>query len=731
MGRILGRPAVWIAIAAFAMAPGVVRSATVVGWVLDEHGATPPGAQVVALSADDWRTLASTQTLTGRFVLDVADGSEVYLVAVGSSGDTLGGYRLHGYTLGLERLSVSHGLVTRDIRVRTCHELILEGRRGDGSLLRLADLPPGSAAVDELGEGVVDGLLTIDGDGGRTGLPALCVPVGEAYRLYLRYDLPGAGRLNLPFDRDGSPFAATGQGAEILDLNEALARSQLARLDRLAAAIVAAGGEVPAQLRSDALWHDLQAAAALGPGERGPQLDGVAAEAVVTLESLRLWQADRDAEVHRKGQLDLVVLDAAGAPAPSLTVEYRQLDHDFGFGVFEPFSEGGPEVYDRLEAVGLNAVTAGYFWKQIAPTPGVVDWDYIDTYVGVRELSGGGWRVKGHPLTWFSPLAMPSYLDGLAPGELVQLSADHVFSIVDHYRGTVELWDVANEAAGVAGSGGLTRTEMDGYLAAVFSAARAANPSSRLVLNNHFDPFGHARVDERLAGVEEPFTLSIPAFVRRCLDRGVDFDVIGQQLYNGGAISLPAELGIGSVEGVPTYDLGFIADFLDELAAAGKPIHITEHSVPSSWDDTSELAAAGYWRQPWTEEVQASYMDAVLRLAFGHPAVESITWWNALDRQSLIRHGGLIRPDGSPKPALAVLATRIAGWTSTGAVSTDGAGAARLRGFAGAYELTITVGDTVHRFEARIEERTVAPLTLTVDSLGVRPVRRPGARRTP
>ncbi|MCU0304882.1 MAG: endo-1,4-beta-xylanase [Thermoanaerobaculales bacterium] len=731
MGRITRFSAISIAIAAAAMAPGSVRAATVVGWVLDEHGATPPGAQVVALSAEDWRTLASTQTLTGRFALDVADGSEVYLVAVASSGETLDGYRLHGYTLGLERLSVSHGLVTRDIRVRTCHELILEGRRADGALLRLEDLPPGSAAVDALGEGVVDGLITVDGDNGRTGLPALCVPVGEAYRLYLRYDLPGAGRLNLPFDRDGAPFASTGQGAEILDLNETLARSQLARLDRLAGAIVAAGGEPPQELRSDALWQDLHAASALGPGERGPRLDAVAAEAVVTLESLRLWQADRDAELYRTGRLDLVVLDAAGAPAPGLTVEYRQLGHDFGFGVFEPYAEAGQGVYDRLDQAGLNAVTAGYFWKQISPAPGVVDWDFIDSYVGVSALSGDGWQVKGHPLTWFSPLAMPSYLDGLSPGELAQLSADHVFSIVDHYRGRVDLWDVANEAAGVAGSGGLTRAEMDAYLSAVFSAARAANPSSRLVLNNHFDPFGHARIDERLAGVEAPFTLSIPGFVRRCLDLGVDFDIIGQQLYNGGAISRLAELGIGSVEGVPTYDLGFVSDFLDELAATGRPVHITEHSVPSAWDDTSEQAAAGYWRDRWSEEVQAAYMDAIVRLAFGHPAVHSITWWNALDGQALIRHGGIIRPDGSPKPALGVLADRIAGWTSAGVVATDDAGRARVSGFAGAYELTITVGDTVHRYEAHISERSLARLTVVVDSLGVRPVRRAGGRQAP
>ena len=710
---------------------GTAWSATVAGHVVDENGAHPPAALVLALAADDWRTLASTETFDGAFSLSVPGGSDIYLVSISLSGEDLNGYALHGYTLGLERVAVDQWLVLQDIGIRTCYELILEGRHGDGSLIRLEDLLPGSAAVDGAGEGVIESLQSVDGPGQRLDVPSLCVPVGSDRRLFLRYELPGAGRLNLPFDRDGKFFVATGQGGEIIDLNENLARSQLARLDLLVDEIASGGLEVPERYHSGILWDRLDATSSLGPGDRAAQLDSVAADAVVTLEKLHLWKADRGAMAFRRGRLKVAVRDLDGSPLPGITVDYRQLNHDFSFGVFEPLADAGPVLYDHLMEIGLNFVTAGFFWKEIETPLGEIDWDYIDNRTGVRDLEAEGWRVKGHPLIWFSDLAMPAYVGTLGFAELKQLSVDHVAEIVDHYRGLVSTWDVSNEASGFAGSGGLSRPEMDEYLTSVFSAARSADPAAGLILNNLFDPFGHARIDEHLTGADELFTLSVPAFVRRCLDEGVDFDIVGQQLYNGGAITILDDWGLGPVEGVPTYDLGFIAEYLDDLAAVGKPIHITELSVPSAWDEASESVAAGYWRKPWNEDVQADYLGAFLRLAFGHPSVQAITWWNVLDEGSFIAHGGLVRPDGTSKPALDALAAQIAQWTSSGTVATDGSGEISVRGFAGDYELTFTIGAVEYRFDAHISEQALGQVTLVVDPDSSTSVRRTAGRRSP
>lgn len=731
MSESFKRVVVLVYLGAVVLYGGTGWAATLTGSVFDENGEHPPVSYVLAISTDGGETLASEQAVNGRFVLLLPDGSDIYLVAVNFSGNYLDDYNLHGYTNGTCRLVVGSGLVTHHIHVQTCHELILEGRRLEGDLIRLDELPSGSLAVDGRGEAVVEGLMAIDGFGQSIGAPSLCVPVGEERRLYLRYELPGAGRLNLPFDREGEPFFGAVQGAEIIDLNETLARTQLARLDQLALELAGRGFEIPSEFLSKSLWSRFHEASRLATGPRAEWLDSVTADAVVMLEDLHLWRADHEIHEVRRGRLDVVVRDLTGAPLTDVTVEYRQRSHDFGFGIFEPVSDAGEEVYDLLRSAGLNSVTAGYYWKQIETSPGEIDWELIDNYIGVRELTDDAWRVKGHPLTWFNALAMPEYVEGLSFSELKQVSADHVAEIVDHYRGSVSVWDVSNEASGFAGSGGLNRDEMDEYLGSVFAAARMANPEAMLVLNNHFDPFGHSRIEEGIASGEETFTLSVPAFAQRCVDEGVDFDIVGQQIYNGGAVTRLQELGLGPIQALPSYDLGFVVTFFDRLAGVGKPIHITEHSVPSAWDAISEDSEAGYWRQPWSEEIQAEYMDAFLRLAFAHPAIRSITWWNALDREAVVANGGLIRPDGTPKPALSVLADRIAGWTSRGSATTNDDGEVGVSGFAGDYEVTIAIGDLEHRFEAYITEQTATPLVLTIDPSAVPAVRNSGRRRSP
>jgi len=731
MSEVLKRTVLLGCLGAVALFGSHGWAATLAGSVFDENGENPPVAYVLAISTDSGETLGSNQTVNGRFVLSLPDDSDIYLVAVCFSGQNLDEYTLHGYTVGTSRLDVGSGLLTHHIHVQTCHELILEGRRLDGSLIRVDELPEGSLAVDGQGEAVVEGLMVIDGAGQSIGAPSLCVPVGEERRLYLRYELPGAGRLNLPFDREGAPFVGTAQGAEIIDLNEALARTQLARLDTFAQELADRGFEVPSEYLSAPLWFRFHEASRFSAGPRAERLDAVSADAVRTLEDLHLWRADIDALEVRRGRLDVEIRDLSGSPLSDVVIDYRQISHDFGFGIFEPVADAGHEVYELLRSAGLNSATAGYYWNMIETSPGEIDWELIDYYIGVRELTDDAWRVKGHPLTWFNALAMPGYVDELSFNELKQASVNHVSEIVEHYRGSVSFWDVSNEASGVGGSGGLSRDEMDEYLMAVFAAARTANPEAVLVLNNHFDPFGHSRVEERIGAGEEGFTLSVPAFVRRCLDEGVDFDIIGQQLYNGGAVTRLEELGFGPVQSLPTFDLGFVVEFLDALASVGKPIHITEYSVPSAWDAISENYEVGYWRRPWSEEVQAEYMDAFLRLAFAHPSVHSITWWNALDREAVVTHGGLIRPDKTPKPALGALAERIAGWTTQGSATTNGDGEFSFSGFAGDYELTLTVGDVEHRIEAHITEQVTTPLILDIDPSAAQPVRNSGRRRTP
>ncbi|HHQ49119.1 MAG TPA: hypothetical protein ENK19_09605 [Acidobacteria bacterium] len=700
---------------------------TISGRVTDESGASPPSVWVAATDPATDVVLDSTQSTDGTYALEVPDGQDIALIAIALSGRSLAGYELHEYTDAIARLSAAGDVMHQDLHVRRCREYLLQARRPDGTVHDDNELPPGSFPVDGGGEATAELLWAVDNPVTGARLPSLCVPLGERRTLIFRFDLPGAGLLNLPMTLDGGDFTAEGQGGELVDVNRELALTQLERLEIRMGELAGGGFVVPSELmaRARAARALFEQAEGMAPAVRAGTELQVASEAILTLEGIELAKARWQALISRRGALRVRVMGADGAPVAGIRVSYRQISHDFRFGIFGQLATTGQAVYDRMAQGGLNFVTAGYYWADIEREPGAIDYDYIDHHIGVTDLADRGWRVKGHPLTWLYDLAMPDWLKGVGFAELKRSSVEHVTTLVTHYRDRVHTWDVNNEAANYWATGGLSRPQLDDYLRAVFAAARTADPTAELILNSPFDWFGRDRLEERLDGRTSYVTLSIPAFVRRAIDTGVDFDIIGQQMYNGGGITLFRDLGVGPVQGAPSQDLGFLAQVLRRLSAFGKPIHITENSVSSTWDPDWIAAGAGYWHQPWSEQTQADFLEAFYRLCFGTPAVRAITWWDAVDDNPFIDHGGLFRADGTPKPAFLRLESLIREWTTVGAMVTSTDGVAAVQAFAGLYEVSAEAGGRTFRRTVHVAEGR--PATVTIDLRGPRapaPVRR-------
>ncbi len=704
-------------------------AATITGSVVIEGSATAPSRTwLIALDAQDSTELETFETTDGTYVIEVPEGREVLLVAVPFSGRVVDGYAVHELTNAVARLT-ARGAVTRDLVVEPCRELILQGWGPDGTPSLASDLRGPWFVVDSTGVAVDALVLGIDRGDGSEAVPAFCVPVGEAWTLYIPQELPGAGRLTLPVEDRAGPFVATEQTANVLDLDLAVAVTQVARAEWWLGRVTGEGFEPPEEIvtRIEAARTALAELEGQPSGrERAAALDQAAADAVIGMEDLLLWRSAEQARSVRTGELAIEVVDRTGAPVAGAAVRIRQTSRDFGLGTFDPLDHAGEAAYERLADAGLNFVTAGFYWTDIAPQ-GEIDWEWIDHGVGVRDLAAEGWRVKGHPLTWLYDDVMPAELIGAPLNELVSASVDHVDEIVRHYSDTVHIWDVNNEASAVHASGGLSRSEMDIYLRAVFAAARAADPAATLILNNHFDRFGAAVLQERLLGREETeyFTLPVRAFVGRAIATGVDFDVIGQQLYNGGLVGFFADLGIGPLSPVATFDLAFLVDTIEELAALGKPVHVTEHSVSSRWDSQYDELGAGYWRRRWDEQAQADYVEAVYTLLFGLESVEAITWWNISDERSFLDDGGWIREDGTAKPALERIEALVAGWTTDTVTTTDAGGTVHARVWAGRHEVSVSSGKATAVATVSVPERSHVSVQLAV----VDPPRQ--GRRTP
>jgi hypothetical protein len=137
-------------------------------------------------------------------------------------------------------------------------------------------------------------------------------------------------------------------------------------------------------------------------------------------------------------------------------------------------------------------------------------------------------------------------------------------------------------------------------------------------------------------------------YLRACLSAGLDFDVIGLQLY------------------YPDYDLFEIARLLDWYADLGKPLHITELGVSSAPDDDERAhvkkVGSAWWHGPWSEAVQADWVEQFYTLCYSKPAIEAITWWDFADAGHFWPHGGFLRPDFTPKESYRRLKGLIERW---------------------------------------------------------------------
>jgi hypothetical protein len=163
--------------------------------------------------------------------------------------------------------------------------------------------------------------------------------------------------------------------------------------------------------------------------------------------------------------------------------------------------------------------------------------------------------------------------------------------------------------------------------------------------------------------------------------------------------------------GVTTWDLAHVSALLDRLGEYGRPVHVTEQSVPSTWDPEWAQVGAGWWHHPWDEETQAEFLRDFYTIAFSKEQVEAITWWDINDN-SFIFTGGLLDAENNPKPAYFALRDLIAGWTTAGQGETDATGQIAIRGYGGEYEMVVTHDDqtwrgTVHVWEQQEGERVI------------------------
>lgn len=383
--------------------------------------------------------------------------------------------------------------------------------------------------------------------------------------------------------------------------------------------------------------------------------------------------------------LKLHISDPAGRPVAKQEVSLRLERHAFLFGCNLyglDLADGSDRqhAYRQRFTEVFNFATLPFYWGGYEREPGHEDRGRLTAMATwAREH---GLVTKGHPLVWHEvvPGWAPTDPDAVEP-----MLRERVERILGDFGGLVPLWDVLNEAQAAAkfpGNGVSAWIAREGTVGAVRKAmhwARAAAAPGSVLLYNDYDN-GNAAF----------------AILEALAEHGELPDAIGLQSHMHGN----------------DWDLEELAAILDRFAAFNRPLHLTEITVVSGvnhrWWEGGPL-------QPWPstpggEARQAAYVEALYSLIANHPAVEAATWWDFCDHRAWLgAPAGLLREDGSPKPAFEVLRNLIwSEWRTEATVITDAGGHAQLEGRAGTY--TWQAGG--HRGSVRLSGGAAATVTL-------------------
>ncbi|MGF1570482.1 MAG: endo-1,4-beta-xylanase [Nodosilinea sp.] len=431
----------------------------------------------------------------------------------------------------------------------------------------------------------------------------------------LQMPVDGFGDVTLYADNQGRGF---GPGDFPLQLNRTFAQNRLYRVNTALAQWHRQGFEFPSSLinRLDLGLALLQ---------QGDQADQSSTQLRLWNDALRegLW-AGEEAAVSRAQQHI-----ARTPPRQGFRLGCNAFGHP-GLGA----------DYDRYFAALFDVATVPLYWQPLEPEQGHPDYGQVDQQV--NWLQDAGIVPKGHPLVWFHAVSIPDWVRPLPYHEVKASLRRRIVEITRRYGDLVPAYDVINEAHDVSWGNdlGYGPEQFIDLTAMACEAAREGNPQVTRIINS-------CCLWARNVAIYGPPQRSPYRYLQACLEANIPFEVIGLQLY------------------YPDQDMFEIDRLLDRFTSLGKPIHITEMATASApgVDPQSQLGEApGLWHGPWSEALQADWVEQIYTLAYSKPEIEAVTWWDLSDQSTFWPFGGLLNRENQPKAAYFRLQELLKTW---------------------------------------------------------------------
>jgi GH35 family endo-1,4-beta-xylanase len=287
---------------------------------------------------------------------------------------------------------------------------------------------------------------------------------------------------------------------------------------------------------------------------------------------------------------------------------------NIGFGNVSGGGGGGPPL--PVMFVG-NITTNGQvrsdflqYWDQITPenegkwasvegTRDVYNWAGLDRAYNFAKQNNI--PFKQHTFVWGNQ--SPGWINGLSPTEQAAEIEEWIRDYCARYPDT-EMIDVVNESTpGHAPAGYAQSAFGNNWIIRTFQLARQYCPNSILILNDY---------NVLSWNTNEFIQMATPA-----VNAGV-VDALGLQAH-----------------GLESWSLTDITNKLNQVAALGLPIYISEYDVARTND-----------------QEQLNIMRTQFPLFYNHPSVVGITLWGYVVGSTWVNGSGLIQSNGTPRPAM-------------------------------------------------------------------------------
>ncbi|WP_051392965.1 endo-1,4-beta-xylanase [Glycomyces arizonensis] len=142
-------------------------------------------------------------------------------------------------------------------------------------------------------------------------------------------------------------------------------------------------------------------------------------------------------------------------------------------------------TYRNTIATQFNSVTAENVMKMDAVEPSQGNFNFAPGDRLVQFAQQNDMSVHGHTLVWHNQ--SPNWIKNLSGSAMRQAMENHITTTMNHWEGDIAGWDVVNEVV----DGGQLRNSFwlqamgPDYIQWAFEAARAADPSADLYMNDY------------------------------------------------------------------------------------------------------------------------------------------------------------------------------------------------------------------------------------------------------